>query len=127
MLKQFKWRSDFIDILNIPFGSKQEIFRVFLAKISSVKNKVLRSKKIHYTFDAKSVIVKMKILPLLSFFSQVYFYPNSMIFKLTQIQFLVYLHEKFVDLGLNLENTGPNCRNTNNMKKVERKKQQQHY
>ena len=29
-LKQFKWRSDFIDILNIPFGSKQEIFTVFM-------------------------------------------------------------------------------------------------
>ena len=43
------------------------------------------------------------------------------------IDFLVYLHKKLVDLGLNLENTGPHCRNTNNMKKVERKKQQQHY
>ena len=63
MLKQLKWRSDFIDILNIPFASKQEISSVFSAKINSVKNKVLRLKKIHSTFDAKSVIVKMKILP----------------------------------------------------------------
>ena len=41
-------------------------------------------------------------------------------------QFWVYLHEKLVDLGLNLENTGPNCRKTNNINKVEKKKQQ-HY
>ena len=34
---------------------------------------------------------------------------------------LVYLREKLVDLGINLENTGPNYRNTNNIKKVERK------
>ena len=73
VLKQFKWRLDFIDILNIPFGSKQKISRVFSAEISSVKNEVLRLKKIHSTFDAKfvPVIVKIKILPLLSFFSQV--------------------------------------------------------
>ena len=58
VLKQLKWRSDFIDILNIPFGSKQEISRVFSAKISSVKNEVLRLKKINSTFDAKSVILK---------------------------------------------------------------------
>ena len=32
VLKQLKWRSDFIDILNIPFGSKQEISRVFFGK-----------------------------------------------------------------------------------------------
>ena len=83
VLKQLKWRSDFIDILNIPFGSKQEISRVFSAKISSVKNEVLRLKKINSTFDAKSVTVKMKILPLLSFFSRVYLFPNSMISKLS--------------------------------------------
>ena len=41
-----KWRSDFIDILNIQFGSKQEISRDFSAKISSVKNEVLRLKKV---------------------------------------------------------------------------------
>ena len=85
VLKQLKWRSDFIDILNIRFGSKQEISRVFSAKISSVKNEVLRLKKINSTFDAKSVIVKMKILPLLSFFSRVYLFPNSMISKLNRI------------------------------------------
>ena len=85
VLKQLKWRSDFIDILNIPFGSKQEISRVFSAKISSVKNEVLRLKKIHSTFHAKSVIVKMKILLLLSFFSRVYLFPNSMISKLNRI------------------------------------------
>ena len=85
MLKQLKWRSNFIDILNIPFCFKQEISRVFLAKINFVKNEILRLKKMQSTFNAKSVIVKMKILPLLSFFSQVYLFPNSMIFKLNRI------------------------------------------
>ena len=32
VLKQFKWRSDFNYILNIPIGSKQEISRVFFGK-----------------------------------------------------------------------------------------------
>ena len=76
VLKQLKWRSDFIDILNIPFGSKQEISRVFSAKISSVKNEVYCQPQEHSTFDAKSVIVKIKILPLLSSFSQVYIFPK---------------------------------------------------
>ena len=78
VLKQFEWRSEFINILNIPFGSKQEISSV---KISSVKNILLRLKKIHSTFDAKSVTVKMKIMPLLSFVSPVHLFPNSMIYK----------------------------------------------
>ena len=54
-LKQLKWRSDFIDILNIPFGSKQEIFRVFSAKINSVKNKVFKSKCATFVFLFTSV------------------------------------------------------------------------
>ena len=60
----------------------KKFLEFFSAKISFVKNEVLR---LNSTFDAKSVIVKMKILPLLSFFSRVYLFPNSMISKLNRI------------------------------------------
>ena len=46
---------------------------------------VLRLKKIHSTFYAKSVIVKMKVLPFLAFFSRAYLFPSSMTFKLNRI------------------------------------------
>ena len=103
MLKQFKLRSDFIDLI-IQFGLKQEISRIFSAKISSVRNEVSCLKKIHSTFDAKSVIVKTKIMPLF-FFYELHLFSISKIFTLNQIA-LNFVPLKFFSLiKIELSNT----------------------
>ena len=80
-----KWKSDFIEVLNLPFGSKREISRIFSQKICQVKTEIFRVKKARTTYDAKAVIIKMKIMPILSFLVRVYCFPSSMINRLNRI------------------------------------------
>ena len=80
-----KWKSDFIEVLNLPFGYKNEISRIFSRKISQVKTDIFRLKKARTTYDAKAVIIKMKIMPILSFLARVYCFPSSMIYRFNRI------------------------------------------
>jgi len=79
------WSYDFIEVLNIPFGSQHEIQRLFSAKLQCIKSEIIRLKKFRTTYDAKSIIIRMKILPMLTFVSRIYCFPNSLIRKLNRI------------------------------------------
>ena len=46
---------------------------------------IFRLKKARTTYDANAVIIKMKIMPILSFLASVYCFPSSMINRLNRI------------------------------------------
>ena len=54
-------------------------------KICQDKTEIFRLKKARTTSDAKAVIIKMKIMPILSFLARVYCFPSSMINRLYRI------------------------------------------
>ena len=94
-----KRKSDFIEVLNLPFGSKREISRIVSRKICQVKTEIFCLKKAKTTYDAKAVIIKMKIMPILSFLARVYCFTSSMINRLNRIV-LNYVLPKFCFLTI---------------------------
>jgi len=72
-------------VLNISFGSQHEIQRLLSAKLQCIKSEIIYLKKFRTTYDAKSIIIRMKMLPMLTFVSRIYRFSNSLTRKLNRI------------------------------------------
>jgi len=82
--KRFNMDSWYSWYINVPFGSHRKIQQTFSKKLCIIKTELFKFRKRKTTFDAKSIIVKIKIMPLLAFISSVYCFPNLSTAKLNR-------------------------------------------
>ena len=79
------WSCNCIYVLKIPFGNCGSVKQVFKEKIDITQQEASRLSKLESTYDAKTMIIKMKFKPILMFLSKVYCFPYSLSAKLNSI------------------------------------------
>ena len=59
--------------------------QLFNEKTDTIQQEVTHLSKIKTTYDAKTMIIKMKLMPMLMYLSKVYCFPHSLSAKLNSI------------------------------------------
>ena len=84
-LSFINWNYHRIYVLNIPFGNCVIVKQLFREKNDVIQQEATRLSKVRLTYDAKTMIVKMKFMPKLMFLSKVYCFPLCLSAKLNSI------------------------------------------
>ena len=59
-LSFINWINEFINILNVPFSNSVAVKQLFRKQTEIVQHEATRLSKLHSTFDAKAIVIKMK-------------------------------------------------------------------